>query len=506
MAGSGVTEGRESSSWKTLGAAAGTGALVVVASPGVLPWKAAGLIAWVSFVPLLLVLPRLDLRRAALHGWVAGLVFQAGAASWYPGLMARYSGMSPAVAIALGILIWSLQALPWALWGAVARVLSRSRAMVAMLATAAAFAAVERFVPVVFRGPIALTQAAFPAVAQVAEPAGIHAVSWLIIVASFALTEALDRDRRRWVAVGAGALIVAAVPCLGAWRVHAVRAQRSRAESIRVAVLQEARIPQGWGKPLADEGVASRYQEATAQLEAQEGALDLVVWPEKAWPELVRSDARHDYPDGHARRIRRGFSSRLLFGITSVEVTSRAVANSAAVLEPDGKLTVFYDKVKLIPYSESGYRRGDRTAPYDVGGVGLGTLICFESTFAGHVAELANKAGVLVNLTDDTWFGASAEPEQHFAHAVYRAIETRRDLVRASAAGPSACIGATGEVVAKTGMGQGRLVCEARVMRRQGKRWEWGFELVCLAGAIAGLVIQCRRRSKPETASRRFPS
>lgn len=125
-------------------------------------------------------------------------------------------------------------------------------------------------------------------------------------------------------------------------------------------------------------------------------------------------------------------------------------------------------------------------------------MICFESTLPGHVRKLVERGALLlVNLTDDTWFGASAEPEQHFAHAVFRAIETRRDVVRASAAGPSACIAATGEVLAKSAMGQGTITCEARVLGKRGWGLGDGFPIACLIAVLgAALVIQCRRRWK----------
>jgi apolipoprotein N-acyltransferase len=98
----------------------------------------------------------------------------------------------------------------------------------------------------------------------------------------------------------------------------------------------------------------------------------------------------------------------------------------------------------------------------------VGTFICFESTFPLWVRALvAQGPQLLVNLSDDTWFGDSAEPEQHLAQAVFRAIESRRDLVRATGSGISAFVSATGEIQASTRITQGAeettLVGEARL-------------------------------------------
>jgi len=74
-------------------------------------------------------------------------------------------------------------------------------------------------------------------------------------------------------------------------------------------------------------------------------------------------------------------------------------------------------------------------------------FICYESSFPAYVRELvAQGPQLLVNLSDDSWFGDTAEPEQHLAHAVLRAIESRRDLVRATGSGVSAFVTAAGEV------------------------------------------------------------
>jgi len=467
------------------------------------------LIAWVAFAPLLWALPRLSIPQAISHGWLAGLVFQVGAASWYPGLMARYSGMYPAFAIALSVLVWTLQASTWGLWAGMAcyfderfpdtgkrRRLPMPPPLPQALLAAASFVAIERFAPTVFDGPVALTQAHFPWVAQIAEPAGIHAVSFLIVVTGFAIA----RRRPLLLVLPTIALV------FGGWRIGLVRADREAAPAARLGIVQEGRIPEGWSKPPEDGEVATRYQAATVRLEQHEH-LDLVVWPEKAWPELLRSDSQHDYAERHSKRIRKGFSSPLMFGVTSVEVASKQLSNSAAVSEPDGKLTVFYDKVELIPYSESAYRAGTRLEPYRFPGLPVGVMICFESTFAAHARKLVEHgAGLLVNLSDDTWFGASAEPEQHFAHAVFRAIETRRDVLRASAAGPSACIAATGEVGTRSASGPGTLTCEARILSKRAWGLGDGFPIACLiAGLGTVLVIECRRRWRQEVRSRRSP-
>ena len=62
----------------------------------------------------------------------------------------------------------------------------------------------------------------------------------------------------------------------------------------------------------------------------------------------------------------------------------------------------------------------------------------------------ARRPALLVNLTNDTWFGDSAEPWQHLARAVYRAAEARADLVRSVTTGPTSVVASTGAILAQT--------------------------------------------------------
>ncbi|NMC70553.1 MAG: apolipoprotein N-acyltransferase [Myxococcales bacterium] len=306
---------------------------------------------------------------------------------------------------------------------------------------------------------------------------------------------------------------------------------RDDAPSLRLAVVQAGRARTGWTPPPPDPDGLARYQRLTAAVEREAGPVDLAIWPEKAYPFPLRADARHDDRPDHARRIRRGFAGPLLFGADTVDPRTRSVGNSAALLLPDGTLRVVYDKVRLIFWSERlpgwlerlaggprRYRPGARLDPLRLAlpdprrpdrirRAALGTFICFEATFPEHVRALvARGANLLVNLSDDSWFGDTAEPEQHLAQAVFRAIESRRDLVRAAGSGVSAFVTATGEIerragVARAPQGDGAtLIGEARLLDRRGWYADLGDAFAGWCGLVvaagAGLGLR-RRRSAP---------
>jgi apolipoprotein N-acyltransferase len=488
-----------------------TGGLMALSAPGVVPLAAASWLAWIAFVPLLVAMRNASPRHAVLLGGVAAFVLQILAGAWLPGLLARFSGLNPVLAVAAAVLIAAAQSIGWAAWAGAVRLLSPRRPLV--LVAPVCFLAMEFVMPQLFPHGIGLSQYANPVVVQVAELGGPHLVSALLIAFAAAVTELLrPRDR------GVRSALVVAVVLLSAatfgWlRLSQVQRARSQAPTLRVGWVQAGVVHTGWSPPEPDADVLERYQQASAAMERAHGGVDLLIWPEKAYDLLLRN-ANRDYPPEHPRRIRRGFESPLLFGHTSVDRGTREVGNAAALLETSGHLRVVYEKVKLIPYSEwlpswlegkvSGgkrYRSGDRLGPtlvpvsgatFPSGEVAVGVFICFESTFPSHVRSIASGgAQVLVNLSDDTWFGDSAEPEQHLAHVVFRAVENRRDVVRATGGGVSALVASTGEVVERTELNRtSQGAARVGEVRVQGTRslYAWAGDSVPVACAIVSLL------------------
>ncbi|MBW2456784.1 MAG: apolipoprotein N-acyltransferase [Deltaproteobacteria bacterium] len=423
-------------------------------------------------MPLLLVLPRQSLWGAFRLAWLAGVAVNLGLCPWFPQLLSRFAGLHPVLAVLATLAIAVYQGLGWALWGVVTRAWS-SVVPMALLAPAA-MVVVERGMPMVFPYSLGLTQYQLLTVAQVGELGGPYVVTFLTImvgaVVVMVITARRGAESLPWgtLAVAGGVLIATAV--FGHWRLSGLAEARAEAPTMRVGLVQGAAVQTGWRASLEQDGVLlTRYQELSRQLEQRGEPLDLLLWSEKAYPLLLRHDAAHDYQEGSPRRIRRGFDSPLVFGVTSVDVASRDIHNSAAFLDRGGRLSVSYDKVRLIFFSEwlpdimagwfSGkrYQPGTRLQPLVVPlaeqaerparQVPITVFICFEAIFPDHVRKLmSHQPELLINLSDDSWFGDSLEPEQHLAHAVFRAIESRRDLVRAAGSGISAFITASGEL------------------------------------------------------------
>ena len=126
----------------------------------------------------------------------------------------------------------------------------------------------------------------------------------------------------------------------------------------------------------------------------------------------------------------------------------------------------------------------------------LGTLICFEDIFPGLVREMVSEgAGLLVNLTNDAWYGRTSAPYQSIAMSVFRAVETKRSLVRAANTGISAFVDPAGNILEKTDIFvPGVMTAQVPVLEKRTVfvRSGYRFGMACFA-FIPGLLLFRKR-------------
>jgi len=197
---------------------------------------------------------------------------------------------------------------------------------------------------------------------------------------------------------------------------------------------------------------------------------DLVVWPESPAPftegDVVFKQALQSIAiNTHAPLVVGGIGSDF-----SQQENAWRDYNSAFVVEADGKMVGRYDKIHLVPFGEyipfqnlltfahkltgrvSSFTRGSEHRVFQLdtqsgGRHRYGVFICYEAVFADEVRQLArNGAEVLVNISDDGWYGDTSAPWQHFNMARMRAVENRRWLLRDTNNGVTAAIDPYGRV------------------------------------------------------------
>jgi predicted amidohydrolase len=309
-------------------------------------------------------------------------------------------------------------------------------------------------------------------------------------------------------------------------RIHQVDAARAKAAKLKLGLVQaNIGIHEKWRPELAYQQL-TLHQRLSHQLELK-GA-ELIVWPESSYPHYFYRDQSHDWPDNDLRKARRGFDAPLLFGSLTVGNATKYPYNSALLLDKDGDVRGTFDKNILmvfgeyIPYYEqlkfikqwipetSNWARGTDVSVFTldraVGGpVRIGPMICYEDIFPAFGRRLTKREpNLLVNITNDAWFGRTSEPHEHMALAVYRAIEARLDLVRVVNTGVSSFIDATGRVRQKSasvdpdetpGVEPITMLDEIAVLQPvkiYATLGEW-FGGLCLAGALVlGMVARAR--------------
>ena len=249
---------------------------------------------------------------------------------------------------------------------------------------------------------------------------------------------------------------------LAGWQLRQYQWTGNSEAEISVALVQGA-IPQElkW-LPEYKNTSLERYPELTEPFWGH----DLIIWPETAIPGLL-NEVR-DYI-GQLDRTASQHGSVVLAGLPTRHPDSGAYFNSLVLL--GGKQQV-YSKRHLVPFGEYLPLKWLLQWPLDVlnipiadftpapahepllfhtGGYSMGLSICYEAIFGAEIIRALPQAGVLVNVSNDAWFGDSASPHQHLQMARMRAIETGRYLLRATNTGISAIIDRKGNIVGKTG-------------------------------------------------------
>jgi len=295
-----------------------------------------------------------------------------------------------------------------------------------------------------------------PQLIQVASTLGPWAITALVVATNVAIYLAIRRKRPAYLVVGAG--VVGVLAAFSLLPVPAATGNAIDVAAVSSNVKQETKLD---ARNLP--ALTERYLDL-GRIALEEGP-QLVVFPESFLPAYI---LRSETSLGHLQALASDGQIQVLFG--TGDYRDRKIFNTVALLSPDGTLVGTYAMVRPVPFGEYvpgrrlweriGLGRlvdsflpvdltpGDRFAPIG----GIGTPICFESTFPGPARQFArNGAEVLVVVTNDAWFAGSSELEAHFAAAVFRAVETRRYLVQAANGGVTGIVDPRGTVLAETG-------------------------------------------------------
>jgi apolipoprotein N-acyltransferase len=447
-------------------------------------------LAWVALAPLLKVIAGgVTTRRALWLGWLAGFEFTFFAENWIAHSMTNFGQMLTAVAYAVAMLFATILAVFPAIFAAAMAKLARRFGWWAMAFAPVVWVATEWLRPVVTGvtwNALGVSQVWHFRIASLSRLGGVYLVSAEIVAVSALLVLAL-KFRERPVARAAALLFLFAA-IFFTLPPQLRRPEQPNGATVTVVGVQP-NLPPDSSVTVRDlENVIKLTKEAISR--APDKRADIVIWAESPLALFYENDqAVRERLDALARET----GSYLIISTATVE--GQQYFNSVHTISPhsnsqfDAKPLRRYDKIRLVPFGEYvpwrpllgrfvptivgdftpgkeavvnllrlGAERAvivtgegnspspaiERTTNY----VRVGSFICYEAAYPNLVRRFAqNGATLLVNVSNDAWFGNTAGARQHLMHAMMRAIENDRDLLRVTNSGISALATADGQAV-----------------------------------------------------------
>ena len=487
-----------------------------------------GFLAFFCIVPFLLSLYGRDGKGGFFYGLSFGLPYFFVTQYWIYHSINQYGGVPFVVSITVVMGLCLYESLYTGLFGLIVSTMTSKRPVLLTAFAPFLWVGLEFLRGRLFTGfPWSLlgyTQEGFSTLVQVADITGIYGVSFLVILVNTALTDLVithfmkKTDRRTALLSFTMVMLLFALSvAYGTQRIKEIKRITSSSRHIRVAIVQ-GNIDQSvkWDRRYQKE-VIQRYFSLTKSSLREKP--QLIVWPETAlpfYPDLDKKLSKRlksfikeiDTPlltGAILVRDRRVVKNRLYYSLT----------NSALLYDEDGNLLYVYDKIHLVPFGEyvplkdllffinrlvegiGDYKAGTSYKGAQLKWGAFSTIICYEAIFPGLVRKLVDaSADLLINITNDAWFGKTTGPYQHFSISRFRAIENRVTLVRAANTGISGFIDAKGDVIKKLGLFRtGYIVANIPVVEIESFYKKYGdfFSYLCLL-YIALALIKIRHK------------
>ena len=430
---------------------------------------------FVALVPLLAAIRKGSVKEAGVYGFTAGIVHFLFLLYWIVIVLEKYGGLHWSISVLALVLLALYMSIYCIVFGVLARYIFLTLPAGAVLwLLPTLWVGIDWLRGVFFSG--------FPWMdlgyglwektdfIQIADLFGHHGVTWMIVFVNSLIVLLLTKKQT---VTTIFSLTLSFVLVVGS----GVFYSKQRTAEISIALsdqdLNKMRVGVAQGNidqsikwsPSQQKDTVDRYLKLSRVLLGDKPA-ELVVWPETALP---------FYPQNNEfthllQKLTSEYDIALLTGAPWYEIIDRqaqkvAFFNSSLLLNPDGQIGGKYYKTHLVPFGEyvplkkllpflaplveavGDFSPGKIEQPMEWRDARIGVLICFESVFP----EISRKwvgsgANMLVNLTNDAWYGRSSAPYHSLAMSVFRAVETRRSLVRAANTGISAFVNPLGSI------------------------------------------------------------
>ncbi len=328
---------------------------------------------------------------------------------------------------------------------------------------------------------------------------GVIGVSWLVALSAGLLVVFWQTKQWTW-------LLSAVVIWAGGYQLQSHSWTETIGKPIKVSLIQ-GNVPQAikWNPEQLFKTLALYETRTTEHWHS-----DLIIWPENAVT-VFYHQAKELFFDPLAVKAKQN-KTDILVGLPAVDLDSKTYYNSMMLLgdEPE-----FYHKQHLVPFGDyipfewlrgviaffnlpmSSFSPGEHGQTLiEAAGYKLGISICYEDVFSTEVMQTLPEAQLLVNATNNAWYGDSFAPHQHLQISRSRALEMGRPVLRSTTNGISAVINHKGEISHQSPQFE-EAVLTAEVQARQGAtpyvQWQrWPLWLMALF--MSGLWAYHRRK------------
>lgn len=363
-------------------------------------------------------------------------------------------------------------------------------------------------------------------VIQIADILGVYGLSWLVAMGNcIVFLIYLSLSKHKWngyvllkkhavMSITCFIIILSLVWGYGIWRIGRIDKAVAAAPTKRISVIQgnigqQMKWDPAFQLTTIDQYIALSRQNAGADPH-------LVVWPETAMPFYFG----HNAP--LTNRVFKGIqpigADFIISSPAFVRKENRVEYRNRAFMLTAGhnKISGIYDKAHLVPFGEyvpfkkwlpflgklveqvGDFTAGEKGSNLDWGEHRIGMLICYELIFPYLSREnTRNGANLLVNITNDAWYGRTSAPYQHFSMAVFRAVENRRALARSANTGISGFVDPTGKVIAASPIfKEAALTAQIPMMNVSTLYTRFGdwFSLICVVLSSGAILLRVFKR------------
>jgi apolipoprotein N-acyltransferase len=486
--------------------------------PHGVPW-----FAWIALVPLFYSTRDLSFKKSFYTGLLAGLVHYIMLLYWLVATIGTYGHVPVYLCIPVLLLLSVYLALYIGAFTASVSFLSL-RPAAGLLVIPALWVCLEYIRSFILSGfpwgLIGYSQYEYLKIIQISDMCGVYGVSFLVVLSNTAvflvLTKVLGNDwygrkirnNHAAVCVLFSVLMVAGAYIYGEKRMKRIDALIKDARTIKLSVVQ-GNINQAikWDRSFQRQSINTYIRLSVSA----KNKPDIIVWPETATPFYFL------YDQALTDMVKEGIfdtGSDFLIGSPSFVQKDDLIEfyNSAYLMGSKGDVYGKYDKSHLVPFGEyipfgkylpflnkmvegvGDFKSGEKGKVLQWQDLKLGIQICYEVIFPDLSAALVrNDAALLINITNDAWYGRSSAPYQHFSMAVFRAVENRRSLVRSANTGISGLIDPCGRVIDRTEIFNEAVITRAMpVMYKKSIYTQYGdiFAVVCVLFVVLNFITR----------------